>query len=172
MLWRSCPVAVTQTYVHPLTGASKIDTERWANFLGDIHSESKRFCSNLSQAISDRQRVDSEFKERAQACFNLLYKRDRNRNIEEKSHDPSVQVRRKEPKRDSDESESLDRALSPYYEHLRRPAPRPSIQISRRRSQISAAKRILAPSHLNEVYNVRPKRKDVYVISGKRIRDA
>jgi hypothetical protein len=156
---------IPKPWVHPMTGLSKIKTERWACFLGDIQNESVRFRDVMSQAQSNHEKADSDFKKYAQMTFNSLHKVKRTRRTEVDDGVFRPRQRIQQPV----QQQEVDRERR--YELFRQPSPVKVRPQGLRRLAGSAA-RVWAPRHLREVYNLRPKQKDVFVISGEKVEPA
>jgi hypothetical protein len=59
--------------VDPITGESKLNTNRWTSFGVDIKAESRKFKAVLDRAKSDSRQVNTEFATCAQSSFNAIH---------------------------------------------------------------------------------------------------
>jgi hypothetical protein len=139
----------------PATGASKIDSERWSFFISDIKSESAKFKEILTQTAFDRRRINSEFVECARRSFNAVHSRtgrasDENSRADTRTASHHQQTSSMEAQRPEDD---------PLTEGPK-PVPRESP------AKAATAARYLAPERLTTVYDVQPKQRDTFAITG------
>ena len=144
----------------PTLSESKIGTYRWSGFVFDVHNEASRFKEDFDRASERHGQIDKDFKKVAQLSFNAIHNVKRVKPMGVQGV-PKVR-RQKKPETHEPTFQYCD--LDFEFDHK-------EANHTKWPRRICSAQRLLSPQRLRTVYDVRPKRRDLYVVSGEPIED-
>lgn len=160
MNWKSTAVAAPFQIHDPTLSESKIGTYRWSGFVFDVKNEASRFKEDFDRASERHGKIDQDFKKVAQLSFNAIHNVKR---VKPVGVQGVPKVRRSKKK---EEHEPTFQYCDLEFEFDKKEANR-----TRWPTRPCSAQRLLSPQRLRTVYDVRPKHRDLYVVSGEVIDD-
>ncbi|OHT09699.1 hypothetical protein TRFO_21322 [Tritrichomonas foetus] len=141
----------------PMTGESKINTDKWNTFLIDIRNESHNFKETFERASYDKVQVNNAYKKSSQLSFNAIH------NVKRKVPPPEHAVPRVPHPKPKEEPEM--KSTDPFnFETI----PANNYCWPKR---ASTAFRYLNPSKLHTIYGVQQRKRDPYVLAGEHINE-
>ena len=152
----------------PTLSESKINTHRWSGFVFDLKNESIQMRRDMERTASLYSQVNDDFKVHVQQSFNAIH------NVKRVKPTPDTgipRVSRQSRARTSKTSKAPKRRqfhqtfLAGFDDETK------DANHDRWPVRTSSALRYLRPSRLRSIYDVEPKKRDLYVVSGELVDD-